>query len=811
MIYIANGQHYPDGDPGTSTITPGLSTPVWVLYNKYTAVLRVLTRVNTATHNEDYESAIMTLNFNINQGTQQNPVIQSAAFSFFEQPSHALDAFPKQMQASSVNLLKEDMWFWLAGDFVLAYDPCVCSSTYTALYEGFKIDYQFIDNASVNLTGTLATAQDTVASVSNKKLKSAFGIIDLTLNSFSQLGKFKAGFDKVSKMLTTREGTKNDIKKVATSQQQSLSIFQRFLNIEQQVGNDRYSLTYMEKGVDGEVEKATTTTTGSSSPESSVSILGVAGAVADAIIPGYKIVKGFYDFFTAGGKSESSSNYQAMSFSANLDITGSITYNSSGRNTIFKLPQPVPNNTPYAGDHFQPLYNEELGVFNLVNTPKLYYVDYYQKITKAGCYDVYHPEVRQYKVAEPIQFVLNPASGLKMVNIEASFILNYDAYPPPPTLPGNYFIPPANHLQFGNNYTLHIAGLPKPYTGLIDPQKNIEETLEDAGYEIDQMDANWPSSGIVRINTNYVPLNLIQNHSFAVQLNNYYKMEPCYQYVHPLVPNPHITLKVSCLMQKEDDPTAEPVLFVATYAVDVEHHPTLHNTNLLNPENKMGDGYSLTSDYAGGGPVWDMPFLGPKTLTIDNNSNTPVDAYAREYIYIGPNATVASGSHIVAGRGIKVHPQAKVEPNVVLRIGLPFASWQVDPAAARLSTSSELAALCSDTNKYDPRVTTSLSPVFFDDLEEEEEKEPTFTIHGLLPNPATNHAALLVETNTDDIVLDVDILSVTGVVMRQVQKRPIYAGTSRVELPIDRLARGVYIVRATATNGESYTERLVVQ
>ena len=203
-----------------------------------------------------------------------------------------------------------------------------------------------------------------------------------------------------------------------------------------------------------------------------------------------------------------------------------------------------------------------------------------------------------------------------------------------------------------------------------------------------------------------------------------------------------------------------------------------------------------------------MPFMKPQDLVFDANSGTvgPGLVYAKNTIHIKEGAVIAPGTDLVAGRALKVDPKFKLVPNVRLRIGYPLTSCNLPPTANRIT---DFSNICNDINKYDPEVPPS-GPVFFDDDKEDEPiPERSFTLYGIMPNPASHSAQLVVDCGSI-VDLDIEIMSMQGVLMSQEYGIQLPIGRSNVPIDISTLPIGVYVVQVTSTTGDVYTEKLIV-
>jgi hypothetical protein len=142
-------------------------------------------------------------------------------------------------------------------------------------------------------------------------------------------------------------------------------------------------------------------------------------------IPYVGSILGLFDVFLAGGKSSTGpQDVKIMPLSVNLTtkLTGTLTKTAPYHNIIFNNPGAKDNNNNL---DIYPYYNEVLGVFNIINKPTLKY-NYAQTITiPTPCRTCGSaPDTsRDYSFQLPIdqiKYVLNPASGLQLVEMKAA-------------------------------------------------------------------------------------------------------------------------------------------------------------------------------------------------------------------------------------------------------------------------------------------------------------------------------------------------------------------------------------------------------
>lgn len=138
------------------TVGTGPDHPMFVLYNKFTGVLRVFVYFRESNFEEDYD--IVTLRLSWEKKEENN--YQSANFNHFQEVTRSLNNFQFDQNENVANQVtagveddSESSGFWLHADFTMAYDPCVCNYRYNK----FLIEIEGINEAQLTLTGDLST------------------------------------------------------------------------------------------------------------------------------------------------------------------------------------------------------------------------------------------------------------------------------------------------------------------------------------------------------------------------------------------------------------------------------------------------------------------------------------------------------------------------------------------------------------------------------------------------------------------------------------------------------------------------------
>ena len=135
---------------------PGLNKikrPYYILYNKYTAIMRVFFAGSTDLRSDtDFTAAQILLSF-------APTSYQSSALMLANAPVAILDNFTKNQEMVSGTAFNNDLAKWVYADFPMTYDPCACNFK-SALYAELKL----VRTAQINMLGL---SQGTLMSISN--------------------------------------------------------------------------------------------------------------------------------------------------------------------------------------------------------------------------------------------------------------------------------------------------------------------------------------------------------------------------------------------------------------------------------------------------------------------------------------------------------------------------------------------------------------------------------------------------------------------------------------------------------------------
>lgn len=352
-----------------------------MLYNKYTGIVRILVKWCRIS---DYNGALITLKF-ATPGYQTNILDMASSEKALNAPH-----VPNPSVSTAVKFFNDNN-SWGYADFKLNYDPCNCSFSENArLY----IYSELINNSSIALTGKLTGTIVTDLTAGQGSLNSS-GNFWKTANSLSD------------KMMTVHKGVQGFLDNYQKIYK-DLADFGVTINAINDLGAALNDIDFLNDGLDA----------------------------LPYVSKGLKFVSAFL----GGGSSASQISLAPLSVNLDVNIVGSMYTASPMHSATIGLPGSIHSNLFAGTVGGQPLYNETLGVFALMNTPVMYYKDsltrtsFLNREKTSGVTPEYWEltndydfKQRNYKMsAEQLKYVINPASGLTLQDAEFMVIAEYE-------------------------------------------------------------------------------------------------------------------------------------------------------------------------------------------------------------------------------------------------------------------------------------------------------------------------------------------------------------------------------------------------
>jgi hypothetical protein len=355
--------------------------PTLMLYNRYLGILRIFIHVP---YSENFNRNTATIDVLFFYPDGINNRYETALLAPVGRVLKGLDFFEKNLVTTSLQRSKEKGLFWLYADLPVAYDPCTCKN-----FTGIRVRPNFINVQKVDLkTSILTTNLMTGGNASNN-----FGSnISHALNAFNN---------------TITDATKRGTQ-VATSVETASKFLDTYI-LNQFKRRDSSYLIPLNNGIDGffQIDFLSQLKV----PKDVKDGLGIFGAVF-----------GLVEYFVTGGKTTATS-----ASNINYRVTGTITDSIPGQESILYLP-----GSNWQGQSsgnavkFKPVYNNAMGIFSLVETPKINFALGNLNIPGAN-YPVQTVTFKLNSVNqnEVIKYIINPASGLKAIpdDIKASLVV----------------------------------------------------------------------------------------------------------------------------------------------------------------------------------------------------------------------------------------------------------------------------------------------------------------------------------------------------------------------------------------------------
>ncbi len=335
---------------------PGTTNPYLILYNKYRGLLRLFVARG---ENNPYNGANIQIYFD-----QLSPMRTSLLDNNAE--LKAIDGtFTTNPILSSIPDFLNLPLKWFYADFPMMYDPCTC------LFSS-KLNIKITLSSTSQVTGTTTTTGDLVSNTQPTSAQNNRG-------SFS-IGDLKNTTKKVVQTYKSSYAFETDIKPLLSSstKKDNFSLFTK------QIGKS----DFLKNGL------------------ASIPYLGDALSILD--------------FFVGGGKKATAPQpVEIMPMSINMtgQYNGTIQTLYDYNTITFRTPG---SNVSGATDSEYPYYNEVMGIFNLLRTPKLQ-IKYYNTFSSA---DSSYTQSIYMKLASDIQYVINPASDLTVQDIQVAVVGN---------------------------------------------------------------------------------------------------------------------------------------------------------------------------------------------------------------------------------------------------------------------------------------------------------------------------------------------------------------------------------------------------
>jgi hypothetical protein len=513
--------------------------PFFIIYNRYTGKMKFFIAM-TGLQGQVNNSQGATVKVYMSGQNQTSGNIRDV-FAHATSISKTLKAFnstqyftiPNGLAAIGASPPSPFEYMWLYAEIPISYDPCTCDNL-TAQSANTQILFDVYTFQSTNINETI-DGTSTGIFASGGELNN--GLHSLATSNPTESGTTSTYGSSINSALSTFKdwGDYGDaIKKLndnGTSPTVTNNYYYNSLN-------QSYSAA-----TNSNIE-----TNNSVSASTAKDLVGVTATEAIAegglseAVPYVGIYIGLIDFISAmtqsNNSSSSATNAPTVSaptvYHVNEKITGTETSESLQNGGGFYLPGSYANHNfnvtgQYNEDEQFPIYNNTLGVFNLIDIPTIQYKSI--QLTNEGVpsgqpsnAQVYTPNqfCQDYKLSDKLTYVINPAANLTVLSIDAAFVFefknsDYLFYSPGSGGFTQTLYYPHMNTSFNEPTNTHSGdGLSTIITNLKSSGISLEyQSIDYVG----SVPSQNPSGSYIRFRTNYVPLQCLQNVDFILNGN----------------------------------------------------------------------------------------------------------------------------------------------------------------------------------------------------------------------------------------------------------------------------------------------------
>jgi len=644
--------------------------PQFVLYNRHESKLRYFAYLTDISNVNDLE---VQTSFGVINGTIN---YVSAAFGHLLTPMNPIEGFqPAISTTTTPNEFYGANNIWMVADIPISYDPCTCLYPSRLSINTYSTDYETME-LTLNGGGTITQVIEE-------------GTTSNSGGFFSNLaGSVTGGISKGNSAFKSATSFASQANKVLVKRANDRMTEEIRDNLVSHGFPEELSLSDVEQMWDMQQS-------GSMSPGMSEAIGGLFPEKISSVVPDWlsdlvpfgSSAVAVLDFLIGGGKKKEP---KPMQFQADFNFTGNALISDKDPQDGLEFQMPGSQPVIDGPEARIPMYNSIMGIMNLVETPVLYRASRNRTRYIDTGYEQYYNNTHKYsyKLAKPLKYAINPASGLELVEIRTA---------------------------------LDFRGCQPYYDPLSEEYGEIPEGLN----------TDWT--------TPMMPLSCMEDYSLQFETATQTQFEE----IHFEENCNEVYLKVVAVF-KQSDPTADEVIYDALYNVSVQEAPYAYpgssnpyldipnSIEVDNVQELLNTGYTAWGD-----------------ITI--NQSFVVTQQIQNLIgpFIGNQAggdVIVTDSH----NGIefeKLLPPkfwpigSEVSPPIVF--SNPPDCGENDPVEKPW-----LESFCNDVTKYNP----ILALVKDSDEPAEAEKEVSLNGFQVSPNPATDQVWVRFELLEDSRV-----------------------------------------------------------
>ena len=478
-----------------------------------------------------------------------------------------------------------------------------------------------------------------------------------------------------------------------------------------------------------------------------------------------------------------------------------------------------------------PVYNEALGVFALLKSPKITYTKTRVNNPLPNWVDSSHLgfptwlNYYQFHLNEDLAYYFNPALDIESRDLQVSLKIVANRSNPPAFHPNNGT---QSNVYRDPQYTVNLQSFELPSGGYypIYNQTSTPHYFLQGNEPADSIPENIIFDKVEFISP-FIPIDAFKSTKFQLGLRHQYAFDdsanPTNVYIgvpDSLQSNDYnhifdfdVYVKIAAKIKYStlnDDNEANEFDYLFTYKVldddieliDVSPAPTVIWANGAYDILQYQENLVFGDTHFDGAPI--------EGCSLSQNT---YECVAINNIEINGNISVVNGYFVSmrAGNTIIVEPESEISPESELIIESIYNFSQPMPMYDEVMVES----FCEDTTKYRALLTQRSIQQLLDSLSQNNPPIETFTQPApieftVFPNPTTGASQaglVLPELST----VSISIIDITGKVQgRPVRNQVLPVGRNALNLESEPLAPGVYFVQVVV-NGEKLTQRLVKQ
>lgn len=752
--------------------------PFFILYNRYRGTMRVFLMVKEL-EEDAFDAAMVKVRWK--NGSNR----KTALFQHVRRTSAPIHKFDQFKEFSTPNKYLNKDYFWLYADLGMAYDPCTCDQPDDVQLGDSKLELQFsvINSVAVDLEG------DITGNIFYESVLSGVGpqnVPSMHTNQFD-IGPYSVDQNELIETFQAGQRAYKEFEGFSSQ-------FDDFLDTQDKNYKDELIRTWYVENNGAAAAQNVMDAAFKTYIQTDEGMKDVAGLTLkdknlgplrtiSAAIPYAGIAWGIFDYLNSGGRDASSAETPTpnmpLAMNAQLQISGSLTDQAMLDAPLIFTPGTKTTQGPSV-----PLYNNILGVTNLLNDFQLQYNRYETRIEDPFGTVKIDPtlEVRQYRLQEELDIIFNPSANLRLETIEAAYVLEYDE-----RFLDSFESFGQQHQKkdYRTNHPLIIGDY------LSETPQNMITMLKRSGFFLDFMHKDYGDPDTkIRFRTDYAPLGCFKDQSFPLIFHN-----PAQGQTAPSIAQPRIYVRVVSTFQPESEPLntiKDPITIIHTYEMsdDIEDAEpgyqedeyfidayTSWNLNNFDPTTQNIDMYFTgIKEMAHPNGYLALNVSGP-THQLALSGLIQHDEYATG-ITVSQNATVQNAI-LTASRNITVL-NSEILPDSELRLSL-FGNEYCDPLYIPNVSQEQIVSKCNSEG-YRNRAASKTRHNYFAESNLRTENEKKILLY---PNPARSSFNI---NSTIDISY-IEIFDSKGSV--------IVSSTVNLidNIDISHLGPGVYMVR----------------